>query len=346
MATVWIEGWETSHNAQQAARKYATFSGSWQNTAPAGRVFGLAGNIASTVAVTPTFASDNTFVLGFGFRYNANINSTANQGLYIETGTDEQFHLEIDDHTTLGVRFHLIRGATTVATTSYFDYAVWHYFELKVTVRTSTNGAYEFRHNGVLDISGTSVDMADNGTDGWDTFAFRFTQNHGTNTRFDDLYINNGVGATNTDFLGPSIVEGLLPNAEGTTIQWTTGSGTDNSAQVDDFPSTDEVTTGGINHSDTNTDLDLYAYEDLAQITGTIHAVQLGTQLAMNAAGTRVVKTKYRDPDTTVVDGASHTVDSTGYDEFTEVFDLNPNSAAAWDVTDIDGGEFGVEVVS
>jgi hypothetical protein len=346
MANVWIEGWETSHNSQQAARKYATFSGSWQNTAPAGRVFGQAGNIASTVAVTPTFASDNTFVLGFGFRFNGNINSTANQGLYIETGTDEQFHLEIDDHATLGFRWHIYRGATLIASTSYFDYAVWHYFEIKVTVRTSTNGAYEFRHNGVADISDTGLDMADNATDGWDVFAFRFTQNHGTNTRFDDLYINNGVGATNIDFLGPSIVEGLLPNAEGATIQWTPGSGTDNSAQVDDPTSVDDVTAGGINYSDTNTHLDLYEYEDLTQITGTIHAIQLGTQLGMDVAGTRTVKTKYRDPDTTVVDGASHVVDSTAYDEFTENFDLNPNSAAAWDVTDIDDGQFGVEVVS
>jgi hypothetical protein len=92
--------------------------------------------------------------------------------------------------------------------------------------------------------------------------------------------------------------------------------------------------------------LDLYDMEDLVQITGTIHAVQLGVQLGMAAAGTRTVKTKYRDPDTTVVDGASHVVDSTTYDEFTEVFDDNPNSAVAWDVADIDDGQFGIEVVS
>jgi len=66
----------------------------------------------------------------------------------------------------------------------------------------------------------------------------------------------------------------------------------------------------------------------------------------MAATGTRTVRTKYRDPDTTVVNGSSHVVDSTVFDEFTEVFDDNPNSAAAWDVSDIDDGQFGVEVVS
>jgi hypothetical protein len=66
----------------------------------------------------------------------------------------------------------------------------------------------------------------------------------------------------------------------------------------------------------------------------------------MAAAGTRTVKTTYRDPDTTEADGDSHVVDSTTFDEFTEVFDDNPASAAAWDVADIDGGQFGIEVVS
>ena len=39
-------------------------------------------------------------------------------------------------------------------------------------------------------------------------------------------------------------------------------------------------------------------------------------------------------------------VDSQVHDEFHQVFDQNPNSAAAWDVADIDGGQYGVEVVS
>jgi len=346
MACVWIEGFETHRISTQFSRKYASFSGNYPSAA--GRVFGTSGNIQSTVAVTPTFASDNTFVMGFGFRINSFQSITANQGWYVETGTAEQCHWEVDEHATLGFRFILYRGATSVATSNYFDYGVWHYFEWKITVRTGTNGAYELRHNGVLDISGTSVNLANNATDGWDVQAVRFTQNLGTNLRLDDMYICNGTGAKNNDFLGPSIVEGVLPNAEGATIQWTPISGTDNSANVDDIAtsSPDDSGAGGYNYSDTNAQRDLYDYQDLTQITGTIHAVQVGTQLAMGAAGTRVVKTKYRDPDTTVVDGASHTVDSTSYDEFTETFDNNPHSAVAWDVTDIDSGQFGIEVVS
>lgn len=349
MACVWIEGFESHRTASQYQRKYATFTGSF--TATAGRVFGFSGGVQSTVAVTPNVGSGNTFVVGFGVRYasHATAINSGNQGLYIETGVDEQCHLEMESGSGLGIRFHLKRAGTTIATSSYFDFGVWHYIELKLTVRTGTNGAYELRHNGVLDISGTSVNLADSGGDGWDVFAWRYTSNVSNTLRYDDVYVCDGTGSKNNDFLGPSIVEAIEVNADGATNQFDQNSSVSAAyTHVDDVGSSspDDTTTGGYIGSDTNTHKDLFAFTDLTQITGTIHAVQLGVQMAMGATGTRTVKTKYRDPDTTEADGVSHVVDSTAYDEFTEVFDDNPASALAWDVTDIDDGQFGIEVVS
>lgn len=349
MSCVWIEGFESHINVSQLDRKYASRTGSVSSQS--GRVFGVSAGIASLVLVTPSIgATNNTFVLGFGVRLNNHLVqiNTGNQGLYIETGTNEQFHLEIESTSGLGLRFHLKRGSTIIDTSDYFDFEVWHYFELKVTVRDGTDGAYELRHNGVLNISGTGVDLADNGTDGWDIFAFRYTTNTGSVLRYDDLYICNGAGSKNNDFLGPSIVEGLLPNGVGASEDFGNSSSGDNYTFVDDPANAipDDTAVGGYVHSDTNGEKDLYGFQDLSQITGTIHAVQLNTQLAMGAAGTRTVKTVYRDPDTTEADGVSHVVDSIIYDGFTEVFDDNPASAAAWDVNDIDNGQFGIEVVS
>lgn len=348
MACVWIEGFESHRLSTQFARKYASQSGNM--TLASGRVFGNAGGVQSAVMVTPSIGSGNTFVIGYGCRFTSHstaVNS-GNQGLYIETGPNEQCHIEIESTISLGIRFLLKRGATTVATSSYFDFGVWHYFEWVITVRDGTDGAYELRHNGVQDISNTGVNLADNGTDGWDIFAFRYTSNVSTTLRYDDMYVCDGTGSKNNDFLGPSVVEEVEVTANGATNDWGDSGGGVNSNNVDDSggSSPDDVGTGGYINSDVNTDLDLFEMSDLVNITGTIHAVQLGLQMAMGAAGTRTVKAKYRDPDTTVVDGASHVIDSTTYDEFTEVFDDNPNSAAAWDVADIDDGQFGVEVVS
>jgi len=329
-------------------RKYASFSGSFSSQA--GRVFGTAGGPASAVAITPSFGTDNTITMGFGLRFNAHstlVNSGA-QGLYVELGASEQCHVEMESNVSLGFRFDIYRGSTLIASSSRFAFGVWHYFEIQLTVRTGTNGAYEIRHNGVLDVNAGSVNLADTGGDGWDIWAMRYSSNLGSIVRYDDMFVNNGAGSTNTSFLGPSIVEGLLPNANGATIQWTNNGTGDNYTSVDDVGTSnpDDTGAGGTNGSDTNAQIDLYAFEDLQHITGTVHAVQVGIQLAMAAAGTRTVRGKYRDPDTTVVNLDSHVVDATAFDEFTQTLDQNPNSAAAWDIADIDDGQFGVEVVS
>lgn len=348
MSCKWIEGFETHTGSTQTARKYASATGSF--SPQAGRVFGNSGGPLAAVAVTPSLGLDNTWVIGFGVRLNSHsaaLNSGA-QGIYMEKGTDEQYHLEILSTTGVGFQWRIMRGSTEVDISASYDFGVWHYFELKVTARTGSNGAYELRHNGVLDTSGTSLNMADEGTDGADIFAFRYTSNVSSVLLLDDIYVLDSSGSKNNDFLGPSIVEKVEMTATGDDNDFTNdtpGASSDNWDQVNDAASaTDETTAGGTISSDTNGHLDLYNASDLTQITGTIHAVQIGIQAAMAAAGSRTLKPKFKG--TLEADGSNFLVDSTTYDEFVEVFDDNPETAAAWDVADIDGGQFGVEVVS
>ena len=348
MAGRWAEGFETHQNATQLARKYATQSGT--STANTGRVFGSSGQVASLVLVTQSLGLADTWVHGFGVRIASQqtaMNSGA-QGFYFEKSATEQCHIEfVNNSGSFEVR--LMRGATQVAiTTSAFAYAVWHYFEWKVTIATGTGGVYEVRHNGVNVLSGSSVNLANAGSNQADIWAVRFSSNLGTNFLFDDNYVVDTTGAANNDFLSPVVVEGILPNAAGTTTQWTNdaGSGSNfNNVQDAGSSTPDDSGAGGTNSSDTVGQKDTYAFADLTQILGTIHFVQLGTQMAMASAGSRSVKTRFRDNGGTEADIATKSVASTAYDEFVDVMDVNPQSTAAWDVTDIQGGEFGVEVV-
>jgi hypothetical protein len=346
MAVVWVEGFETHTNTNQLARKYATVSGS-VFTEP-GRVFGTSIEPNSLVLVTPSLGTDNTFIMGIGVRMLSNFSTieTGAQGFYVETGSSEQCHVEIESDASNGFRFQLYRGATLIDSTSYTAFGSWVYLEVKITVRTGTNGAYEMRLNGATDTSGTSVNLAASGGDGWDVFSQRWSASYNTRLELDDIYIANGTGSVNNDFLGPQTVEGIEVDTDGATNQWTPATGSDNSNMVDDLGTSNPVDTNNYNGSDTNTNKDLFNFTDLTDTAGTINAVQLGVQMAMASAGTRTVKTKYRDPDTTEADGTSHVVDSTSYDEFTEVFQQNPAATATWDSTDIDGGQFGIEVVS
>ena len=348
MTCVWMEGFELHQSEAQLARKYATADFNSSSITTTGRVFGTAHNIRASILVTPSLGLANTYVIGFGLRVTGVNGSLDNfeQGLYLEKGNDEQVHLQIIANDADGFTLELRRGSTTLATSAKIAYGNWNYFELKVTVDPSS-GAYELRQNEVTILSATGVNTADEGTAQADILAIRYAIS-ATQVQFDDIYVLNTLGTENNDFLGDSVVEGILPDGNGDTIEWTNDAGSGSNYQnVDDTAtSTDEVASGGTNSSDNNGDIDLYAFEDLTQAQGNIHAVQVGIQLGMSAAGSRVVRGKFKDAVDGISDGDSFTVDSTTFDEFTQVYDENPSSAAGWDVNDIDDGQFGVEVVS
>ena len=348
MVLRWVEGFETHQVPTQWDRRYASRSG--QFAIEAGRVFGSAGTLQAPIFIAPSFGLADVWGIGFGVRVEALIGafSAANldatpQGLYLEKGTTEQVHLEIVSNAG-SFEVRIKRGSTTLGiTTSTFAYGSWHHFELKVTVHTST-GAFELRHNEANVLSGSGVNTANAGSNQADVFAIRFTTTS-TNARFDDIFVWDGTGSAVNDFQGDAVVEGIEVTGAGASTQWTPSAGS-NFDNVNDPGNAgpDDSGAGGFNSSDTAAQIDLYAFSDLTQIDGAIIGVQLDTQLAMASAGSRTVDTKYRDPDTTVVDIASKAVTSTSYDSFHDVMSLNPRDSLAWDVADVNGGQFGVEI--
>lgn len=346
MAVRWIEGFETYQTATQWDRRYAMRTGSF--VIQAGRVFGSSGSLSAPVFVAPSFGLADTWGVAFGLQFVAQAGAlSAGDGLYFEKGTTEQVHLEFVKNAG-SFEVKLMRGATQLAITSAaYSYGTWHHFELKVTVHPST-GAYELRHNEVAAFSASGVNTANEGTAQADVFAIRFSGTS-TNNRFDDIAVWDGTGSSNNNFIGDSVVEGIEVNANGATIQWTNDAGTGlNFNNVDDpgASTPDDTGAGGTNSSDTVGQKDLYAYTDLVQIQGNILAVQVDTQMAMASAGSRTVKLRFRDDGGTEADGDTFAVASTVFDGFSDVMDVNPQSLAAWDVADINGGQFGVEVVS
>jgi len=343
MALRWSEGFESHSNTAQWDRKYATRSGAF--AIQAGRVFGNGGSLQAPVWITPSRGLADTWGIAFGVNFLAQVVLATPQGIYLEKATTEQVHLEfVNSAGSFEVR--LMRGATQLGITSQaFAYGAWHHFELKVTIHPST-GSYELRHNEVNVLSGSGVNTANAGTSQADIFALRFTTTN-TNARFDDIWVWDGTGSLNNDFGGDAIIEEFHPNGAGNSTQWTPSAGS-NFDNVDDSGGSapDDAGAGGFNGSDTNGQKDLYALSDLVQIQGNILGVFLETQMAMAASGSRQVKTKYRDDGGSEADGATHSVAATVYDTFIDTFDQNPATATPWDVADINGGQFGVEVVS
>jgi hypothetical protein len=336
MSLKWCEGFEIHQSMTYLARKYAVGSGTL--SVQTGRLFGSALSFNSGILTTPSLGVQNTWVVGFGFKINTSVPTTA---ITLLSGASEQCKL-VPTSSGGGYVWVLKRGSTTIDTSAtVLDFGVWYYVELKVTARTGTNGVYELRIDEVADISGSMVNLANTGSDGVDVVMFSSAS---TNVLWDDIYILDDQGGQNDDFLGDSAIRGILPTAEGATNAWVPSSGTDNAALVDD-------TATSPNDADYNRgvspgDIDLYEYANVTGLlNGPIAGIMVTSDMRMEATGTATVRVKVREAAVNY-DEATHTVNGTSVRGYTQVVENSPDDGLPWEVADIDGMQLGVEKVS
>lgn len=338
MTLHWVEGFEIHGTSTYLGRKYAAAGGTLSTTT--GRLFGNAITIsgASGSMVTPSFGVQNTWVVGFGFKLSS-VSGTPT--LTIMSGASQQCSLTVSSSGG-GYVWVLKRGSTTIATSGTVrTLGTWYYVELKVTVRDGTDGVYELRVDETADLSGSSVNLANTGTDGADVFQFSATTN---NAAWDDIYICDDQGSVNNDFMGDSAVRGVLPNGDGASTGLTPSTGSSHFALVDDPASANND--NDYNRAVNVGDRDLYDYENLTGLlNGPIAGVMVSSDMRMETTGTATMKVVVRQGGVNF-DQATHTVNGTPVRCHTQVIENSPDDSAPWEVADLDGAQIGVEKVS
>lgn len=338
MALLFMEGFEVDGgNANALSRKYDEATNA-TNT-DTGRLHGTALQLSSNTRLrTRTLGSPTgTVVIGFGYKDGTVGASAEDLKISILSGVEEQLRLQFVSVTTTTFRIDIYRGATLVASSSNFSTLNWHYFEFKATI-DPTSGTYELRRNESADISDTGVNTANTGSANWDTIDI-LNDGLDAGVRLDDIYVLDGTGSANNDFLGDSVIEGRLPTGDGSTTDWTPSSGANHWDLLDD-------TTDSTNVSASNSgDIDYLTFDALSFITGTIHGVMSMMTVGLDVLGTRTVRLKALSNASTT-NGASQTVETTGYVTFYEVFEQDPDTSSAWSISGLNAAEFGFELVS
>ena len=273
--------------------------------------------------------SPSELVIGFAYR-----TPTYQGGNDIVTlrnaSAQEISELSIDYHGYLYVN----RSTTSIARASKpLKPETWYYIEWKIKPDNSA-GATEVRVNGVSVCSATGVDT--------EYYAAPVThvrfQAQDPNSYLDDIYICDTTGSVNNNFLGPCMVESLLPSADTTDADFDTSTGTDHYALVDEVPCDYETS---YVESDTTGNKDIWDYENLSDIDGSVFGVYVWTY-ACATTGSFDLKTVADDGTTEDTDGGT-TVDSTSYVGSLRMLDQTPSSNS-WTVTRVNGSSFGVEV--
>ncbi|KKL63526.1 hypothetical protein LCGC14_2174220 [marine sediment metagenome] len=339
MALRWIEGFEGFGGLSGApliaevAKKYDASSVSGV-TLEDGRGSGNSLNIGTTNAqfISKTFDDQTTWVIGFAFHTPSAFTGVGRVMVNILEDAAPQMVLKLTNDD-----LEVFRNASLLQTiTLSLSTSTWYYIEFKVTIHDSA-GAWEVRVNGSTVDSDSGIDTSDNGNPVGNTVKIHSIVDF---PWYDDIYILDGTGSVNNNFLGEMKVEILLPNSDSISSDWLLSAGSDHYALVDDNPSDEDTT---YVYSSTSDDVDYYNYEDIGSELQTIYGVQINTQARVLAASMDMYLTV--SSNSSVSNGTAVTVSDTNYKTFARPIELDPDTSALWLSGGIDDALFGVKFV-
>lgn len=205
----------------------------------------------------------------------------------------------------------------------------WYRIEPKVG--TGASAAWEVQLNGASEISGTgNLSTSNNGR----LFLGKTTDVSGQSIDFfyDDFSLDDA------EYPGEGKIVRLVPNANGSTMAWSTGTGSSNYAEVDDVP---QVGTSYVKNTGAANEVALFDLTDssTAGISGTIHAVRPLIQARLDATGTSAFSMRTRSGTTNT--DLSTVALTTGGAYISTTYATDPNTAGAWSTAAIDALEVG-----
>lgn len=276
--------------------------------------------------------SGSTSIIGFRFK-------VTRYGEFHRQQYNGNTQIKIDTLTT-GI-ISVSNGATVIGTSvKNINFNEWYYLELK-TVFNNTTGSIELRINDEVWITSTNVntDRANVGLS--NQFQIVGPSSLASGYYYaDDVYVCDGSGSTNNDFLGDSAIYVMRPDGDSSPLQWTpsTGSTHYNLVSKAAFNTTTYVS------DSTPGNRDQYTVENLAFTPIAIHAVAYHVIADKDEAGARGIKL-YVDS------GASEALSSQFYLsqdtplDWQYIVETDPATGVAWTKAGVDAMELGVETV-
>lgn len=284
-----------------------------------------------------------------GFAIYTNEFFGATQGLLYVNGGSDNVNCSIRG-TNSG--FHLYNPSTVYLESSNFvqtQLYSWNYFELKIKVSDSTSaGDIQIKRNGHLIYScSAGLDVYHNtnpNTNISSVSIYGSGTNGQTSTKMyiDDIYICDSSGSTNNTFLGEPGIDVLYPNANGNSSDFmgSDGNQTDNYLLVDDAQETSDT---DYVYDDTVDQIDLYGFDSV--ISGvTVYAVSAEICCRKDDAGSRTGRIMCRSGGTNYE--GDEFFPASDYRNYSQIWETDPDTAAAWTETGVNGAEFGVTIES
>jgi hypothetical protein len=337
MALIWLDGcnsYSSTANGSQPyptniiSRRYGSVSAEIWMDVEAGYRAGtsLELNLSSWI-YTSELTTNTTLIVGAAiFTYEVNDPQNGIDGMLIGLQEGAANSLTLRQY---GSGLALFVGTTLIAHTTRFHLLAnaWSYIEIKANCH-DTDGYYEVRVNGVNVLSGGPTDTKGSTLGYYNRV--KFTAPQGTLGRVTDIYVCDGSGNTNNDFLGPVQIDTLTPDGD-VTNEWETG----NYLDVDDDITDDDTTLATANAAGKlrlSYDATL-AFDTIKGIavSGTFKTdASINVALTANSSGNETAS-------------ANITYNSANYTTKSFIVELEPGTANAWTPATVNAAAFGIE---
>ncbi len=280
-------------------------------------------------------ASGDTLIIGLGVFWVG----APNGGQFpVQLWASNQNRANLSLTTNGSGQLRLIRDTSTLWTgTDVEPVGTWLHYELKVVLDHTANGAVTLRRNGQIVAALTGVQTRIAAGDVID--AVRASENIASTRTFriDDLYVCDGAGTANNDFLGQRRVRVLLPNAD-LAAGWTPLPPGVNAARVADITPDDD--TSYVAGAATGL-LDRYGFESLPASVATVSGLRLNCRVRKQDAVPAETRL-FVQSGAAVAQGPNDAPDVT-YRYFSALFPTDPATGAAWTPAGVNALSAGIE---
>lgn len=273
-----------------------------------------------------------TMYYQFWFRY-ATKPSSGDEEIFVvraNTGVDK-LSIRIDSAGNLVV----YNSVPTAVGTSATALSANTWYKIEVQCGTSaTVGAYDLKIGGVSEVSGTTNTTA---TSGGSARLGKVINRNGNSVDF----FYDDFASSNTGFISGNIeVKQMTPDANGSTMSWTAGTGTSDYTTVDESPAFDDTDyVQSLTGAGAKVALFDLQTSSAAGITGNILAVKGYVHLRENTSVTSAYAIRIRS--NTTNSDSSNNNGSTAAQAYQRLLETDPDTSTAWTTGGLDALEVG-----
>lgn len=345
MALLFFEGFDSYGTGTQLAQQ-ANFTGNPGIVTTNVRT-GRACIDLNNAFVRNSFAlSGTTIVLGVGARWTAVgasqrvfrtwCSATSRSGIQVGINNSGQLTVGYGGSTNPNQDNNTAFGVTLWTGTDIEPTATYVHYELKAVLSGTATGSWTLRRNGQVVQSQSGVITLANAADV--VTGLILEGRPGSNTNFDDLYVCDGSGSDNNDFLGPVRVNALAPTANDA-VAWTPNTGANWDAVNDASPDDDTTYV-----SAASVLTDRYTIADLPASAAIVRGVRVVYRARKEDAATVETRALIRSNVTEAL-GPTDALDTT-YRYYTAYYATDPNTGVSWTPAGVNALTAGVRRVT